>query len=227
MIRTIKPTLAALMAAASLVAMSCSQDHETGNVTAVQRLKLDVVIGQEIAHDFPTAQYRTLSELHEVEDAELRNSRLLEEDAHLLWVLEQVVGWIMNDGSHTRTEEFRTVERRTRELFWQRVVDCARDNVPTVEVGDLQLPSPEDVGELQDPAYTMAAQQLGLTPTGLVDLRYECSQDALDLTDPDSDEFATLLDKLHDLHTAGVEAWLQQYPIEELLDNDLPIDLLP
>ena len=213
--------------AVPLLAIGCSNTLERSEASSVQRLELDTVIDQEFESEFPTAQYRTLRDQIAAEDAELKRSQSLDGDELARWALERTVGWVMDDGSHTRTEEFQMVERRTRQLFWQRVAGCARKIVATIEVVDLQLPSPEDIGEQYDPSYTATAERLGLTPSGLVDLRYKCSQAALDLTNPDSDEFASSLDELHELHMTGIEAWLQKYPVEEIIDGRLPADLLP
>ena len=96
---------------------------------------------------------------------------------------------------------------------------CARRFAPDIKVADLERASPWDYGIDVDPEYEARAQQLGLDSAGLVDLRYECSNEALKIT-VDNDELGVLLRQHREMQVAAVEDWLREYStISDLIDN--------
>lgn len=197
----------------AVVALVCGMSCSAGgseSYPGVSHEELTAMVDEHVDGLLPSAGYRTIEEFVQERNSE-SNSPIRDHDLSSEERLVRLsVKILLNEGTHTRSDEFVLLKNEILSLFWDRVLNCARPFASGIEKADLERASPWDYGIDRDPGYEARAQQLGLNSAALVDLRFRCSRQALSPSDP-SDELETLLRRMREIQMAAAEAWLSGY----------------
>ena len=189
--------------------MACSADGSE-SADGISHEELVAMVDEHVDGLLPSAGHRTIEEFvqerNSESDSPTRDHDLSSEER----LMRLSVKILLNEGAHTRSDEFVLLENEILSLFWDRVLECARPLASGIEKADLERASPWDYGIDRDPEYEARAQQLGLNSAELVDLRFRCSRLALSPSDP-SDELETLLRRMREIQMAAAETWLSGY----------------